>query len=153
MESVRRSPKTCSTAGVIATQVHQIIPMTEDPIMRFFEGIFSDPDNWESNPPPDPTPAVESYAASSLDQNDAEPEEVSEAEIVEPKGEPANDTPPRIVEMIKRAARSNASRASDHAEAAAEAARPTHSPRKQVDRPMPGTGKDNKTYTAINEVR
>ena len=24
-------------AGLIATQVHQIIPMTEDPIMRFFE--------------------------------------------------------------------------------------------------------------------
>jgi hypothetical protein len=25
-------------AGLIATQVHQIIPTTEDPIMRFFEG-------------------------------------------------------------------------------------------------------------------
>ena len=29
-------------AGLIATQVHQIIPMTEDPVMRFFEGILSD---------------------------------------------------------------------------------------------------------------
>ena len=44
-------------AGLIATQVHQIVPMTEDPVMRFFEGIFSDPNNWESNPPPDPTPS------------------------------------------------------------------------------------------------
>jgi hypothetical protein len=32
-------------AAVIATQVHQIIPTTEDPIMRFFEGVFSDPSN------------------------------------------------------------------------------------------------------------
>ena len=36
-------------AGLIATQVHQIVPMTEDPVMRFFEGAFSDPSNWESN--------------------------------------------------------------------------------------------------------
>ena len=43
-------------AGLIATQVHQIIPTTEDPIMRFFEGAFSDPNNWESNPP---QPAIE----------------------------------------------------------------------------------------------
>jgi hypothetical protein len=33
-------------AGLIATQVHQIVPTTEDPVMRFFEGIFSDPNNW-----------------------------------------------------------------------------------------------------------
>jgi hypothetical protein len=30
-------------AGLIATQVHQIIPTTEDPVMRFFEDAFSDP--------------------------------------------------------------------------------------------------------------
>jgi len=28
--------------------------------MRAFEGAFSDPSNWEFNPPPDPTPAIES---------------------------------------------------------------------------------------------
>jgi hypothetical protein len=28
-------------AGLIATQVHQIVPRTEDPIMRFFEGAFN----------------------------------------------------------------------------------------------------------------
>ena len=43
-------------AGLIATQVHQIVPMTEDPVMRFFEGLFSDPSNWEENPP---QPAIE----------------------------------------------------------------------------------------------
>jgi hypothetical protein len=57
--------------------------------MRFFEGAFSDPSNWVSNPQPDPTPAIESYATSSRDHHDAEP---AEAEIVEPAGEPANDT-------------------------------------------------------------
>jgi hypothetical protein len=34
-----------------------------------------------------------------------EPEvELVEAEIVEPEGEPANDTPPRVAEMIKSGA-------------------------------------------------
>jgi hypothetical protein len=88
-------------AGLIATQVHQIIPMSEDPVMRFFEDAFSDPNNWEKNPP---QPAIESYAASSRDQHDAEPDENIEAEIVEPEGEPANDTPPRVAEMIKNGA-------------------------------------------------
>ena len=35
---------------------------------------------------------------------ETEPEEISEAEIVEPEGEPANDTPPRVAEMIKAGA-------------------------------------------------
>jgi hypothetical protein len=91
-------------AGLIATQVHQIIPTMEDPVTRYFEGIFSDPNNWEANPPPDPTPAIETYATSSRDQHNAEPEEIVEAEIVQPEGEPANDTPPRIAEMIKSGA-------------------------------------------------
>jgi hypothetical protein len=91
-------------AGLIATQVHQIIPTTEDPIMRFFKDAFSDPNNWESNPPPDPTPAIESNATGSLDQHDAEPAEILEAEIVEPDGESANDTPPRVAQMIKAGA-------------------------------------------------
>ena len=83
--------------GLIATQVHQIIPMTEDPIMRFFEGAFSDPSNWEENPP---QPAIEERVI----DPDAEPEEIVEAQIVEPEGEPATDTPPRIAEMIKAGA-------------------------------------------------
>ena len=91
-------------AGLIATQVHKIVPTTEDPVMRFFEGAFSDPSNWVSTPQPDPTPAIESYATSSRYRHDAEPEEIVEAEIVEPEGEPANDTPPRIAEMIKAGA-------------------------------------------------
>jgi hypothetical protein len=86
-------------AGVIATQVHQIIPISEDPLLRFFEDAFSDPKNWEQNPPP----AIESYATSNLDHHDAEPDENIEAEI-EPEGETANDTPPRIAEMIKSGA-------------------------------------------------
>jgi hypothetical protein len=91
-------------AGLIATQVHQIIPTTEDPVMRFFEGIFSDPNNWEENPPPDPPqPAIDGRVSDRLDP-DAESEEIADAEIVEPEGEPANDTPPRIAEMIKTGA-------------------------------------------------
>ena len=39
--------------GLVAAQVHKIVPTTEDPVMRFFEGAFSDPRNWESNPQPD----------------------------------------------------------------------------------------------------
>jgi hypothetical protein len=35
------------------------------------------------------------------DRHDAEPDEIVEAEIVEPEGEPASDTPPRIAEMIR----------------------------------------------------
>jgi hypothetical protein len=31
-------------AGLIATQIHQIVPTTEDPIIRFFEEAFSDPE-------------------------------------------------------------------------------------------------------------
>jgi hypothetical protein len=79
-------------AGLIATQVHQVIPTTEDPVMRFFHDAFSDPSNWECNPPPDPIPAIESDATSSLDHQYVETEEISEAEIVEPEAEPANDT-------------------------------------------------------------
>jgi hypothetical protein len=90
-------------AGLVAAQVHQIIPTTEDPIMRFFEGAFSDPSNWASNPQPDPTPAIEGYATSSRYRHDAE-QEILEAEIVVPEGEPANYTPPRIAEMIKAGA-------------------------------------------------
>jgi hypothetical protein len=41
-------------AGLVAAQVHKIVPTTEDPIMRFFEGAFGDPSNWLENPPPGP---------------------------------------------------------------------------------------------------
>jgi hypothetical protein len=86
-------------AGLIATQVHQIVPMSEDPLMRFFEEAFSDPKNWEENPP---QPAIEERV---LDRPDPdEPEEIVEAEMAEPEDEPANDTPPRIAEMIKSGA-------------------------------------------------
>ena len=44
-------------AGLIATQVHKIVPKTEDTIMRFFEGALSDPSKWMSSPQPDPTDA------------------------------------------------------------------------------------------------
>jgi hypothetical protein len=68
--------------------------------MRFFEGAFSDPNDWVENPPPGPPqPAIEERVIDRPDPN--EPEEIVEAEIVEPEGEPANDTPPRVAEMIK----------------------------------------------------
>ena len=86
-------------AGLIATQVHQIIPTAEDPILRFFEDAFGDPNNWEENPA---QPAIEERV---LDRPDpGEREEIAEAQIVEPEGEPANDTPPRIAKMIKAGA-------------------------------------------------
>jgi hypothetical protein len=91
-------------AGLVAAQVHKIVPMTDDPVIAFFEGLLSDPNNWMENPQPDPMPAIESYATNSLDHQDAEPDENIEAEIVEPEGEPANDTPPRVAEMIKSGA-------------------------------------------------
>ena len=90
-------------AGLCATQVHQIIPTMDDPVLAFFKGAFSDPNNWVSTTQPDPTP-IETYATSSRYRHDTEPEEILEAEIVEPEGEPADDTPRRIAEMIKAGA-------------------------------------------------
>jgi hypothetical protein len=86
-------------AGLIATQVHQIIPMTEDPVMRFFQDAFSDPNNWEENPPPDsPQPAIEERVIDRPEPN-VEPEEILEAELID--HEPGDDTPPRVARMIK----------------------------------------------------
>jgi hypothetical protein len=62
--------------------------------MRFFEGAFSDPKNWEENPA---QPAIEDRVLERPDPG--EPEEIVEAE-----GEPANDTPPRVAAMIKAGA-------------------------------------------------
>jgi hypothetical protein len=88
-------------AGLASTQAIKIVPAEDDPVIRFFEEAFSDPKNWEENPPADPTPAIESYATSTPNHHDTE---LVEAEIVEPEGEPANDTPPRVSEMIKSGA-------------------------------------------------
>ena len=90
-------------AGLIATQVHQIIPTTEDPVMRFFE-VLDDPTHLVSSARPDPMASIESDTTSALDHHDVEPEEISEAEIAEPESEPANDTPLRIAKMIKSGA-------------------------------------------------
>jgi len=55
--------------------------------MRFFEGIFGDPNNWEANPPPDPPqPAIQERVIDHPEP-DAEPEEIADAEIVEAEGE------------------------------------------------------------------
>jgi hypothetical protein len=86
-------------AGLVAAQVHKIVPMTDDPVIAFFEGLLSDPNNWEENPP---QPAIEERVIDRPDPD--EPEEIVEADIVEPEGEPANDTPPRVAEMIKSGA-------------------------------------------------
>jgi hypothetical protein len=68
--------------------------------MRFFKEAFSDPKNWEENPP---QPAIEERVIDRSDPADG-PVAIVEAEIVEPEGEPANDTPQRIAEMIKAGA-------------------------------------------------
>jgi hypothetical protein len=75
--------------NILGAPADKYLSATEDRVMRFFEGAFSDPNNWESNPQPDPAPAIESYTASSLDHHDVLPEEIVDAEIVEPEGEPA----------------------------------------------------------------
>src|SRR5215213_3838604 len=67
-------------AGLVAAQVHKIVPMTDDPVIAFFEGLLSDPSNWEENPP---QPAIEERVIDPA-------AELVEAEIVEPEGEPAN---------------------------------------------------------------
>jgi hypothetical protein len=81
-------------AGLASTQAIKIVPAEDDPVMRFFEDAFSDPNNWMENPP---QPAIEQRVIGP----DAE---LVEAEIVEPEGEPANETPPRVAEMIKSGA-------------------------------------------------
>jgi hypothetical protein len=81
-------------AGLASTQAIKIVPAEDDPVMRFFEDAFSDPNNWMENPP---QPAIEERVIGP----DAE---LVEAEIVEPEGEPANETPPRLAEMIKSGA-------------------------------------------------
>jgi hypothetical protein len=81
-------------AGLGATQLHKIVPMDADPVLAFFEGLLGDPNNWTENPP---QPAI--------DERVIDPDvELVEAEVVEPEGEPANDTPPRVTEMIKSGA-------------------------------------------------
>jgi hypothetical protein len=88
-------------AGLIATQVHQIIPTTEDPVLRFFADI--DPrDIVITLPPGSPQPAIETRVDDSP-EGDAAPAEILEAAIVD-NAEPGNDTPTRIAEMIKAGA-------------------------------------------------
>jgi hypothetical protein len=84
-------------AGLAAAQLHKIVPMDADPVIAFFDGLLSDPSNWMENPP---QPAIEERV---IDRPEPEVELV-EAEIVEPEGEPVNDTPPRVAEMIKSGA-------------------------------------------------
>jgi hypothetical protein len=81
-------------AGLAAAQLHKIVPMDADPVIAFFDGLLSDPNNWMENPP---RPAIEER----LIDPDAE---LVEAAIVEPDSELANDTPPRVAEMIKAGA-------------------------------------------------
>jgi hypothetical protein len=81
-------------AGLASTQAIKIVPAEYDPVLRFFKEAFSDPNNWEENPP---QPAIEDRVLGP----DAE---LVEAEMAEPEGEPANDTPPRVADMIKSGA-------------------------------------------------
>jgi hypothetical protein len=65
-------------AGLAATQVHQIVPSTEDPVLRFFADI--DPRDIVITPPPgSPQPAIETRADDDGPEGDAAPEEILEA--------------------------------------------------------------------------
>jgi hypothetical protein len=82
--------------GLGAAQLHKIVPVDADPLLAFFEGLLSDPRNWEENPP---QPAIEERVIDRLEP-DAEPEEILEAVLVEPEGEIFNDTPPKIKKLV-----------------------------------------------------
>jgi hypothetical protein len=87
-------------ACLASTQAIKIVPAEDDPVMRFFDGFFSDPNNWEENPP---QPAIEERVIDRSDPADG-PEEIVEPEGEPANDEPANDTPPRLPEMIKAGA-------------------------------------------------
>jgi hypothetical protein len=72
-------------AGLASTQAIKIVPAEDDPVMRFFEDAFGDPSSWVFNTQPDPTPAIESYATGSRYRHEADPEEILEAEIIDPE--------------------------------------------------------------------
>jgi hypothetical protein len=87
-------------AGLAATQIHQIVSSPEDPVLRFFADIG--PSDIVITPPPgSPQSAIQTWVDDGTD--DAAPEEILEAEIVD-NAEPGNDTPPRIAELIKSGA-------------------------------------------------
>jgi hypothetical protein len=87
-------------AGLAAAQIHKIVPSTEDPLIAFFEGAFSDPSALMDTSPADPAqPAIEAYVVDPAEP-DAEPEESLEAELID-DAEPGDDTPARVAQMIK----------------------------------------------------
>jgi hypothetical protein len=116
-------------AGLVAAQVHKIVPTTDDPLLRFFDGLLSDPSNLKPIGPDDhgwpqemrqgrePAPAIEGYPTDSPEPA-PEPEEILEAEIVGPERRALAVTAPRPAsERWSRPARSTGSRASDRGEA------------------------------------
>jgi hypothetical protein len=92
-------------AGLVATQVHQIVPSTTDnPVMLMYQRLLSDPANLEvinekSGYGPDgayPLPMSDQIALEGVvdaDVIDVEPEP-------EPAAESGNDTPPKIKKMM-----------------------------------------------------
>jgi hypothetical protein len=97
-------------AGLAATQVHQILPSTEDPVIRFFEGIAADRIVTNTAQPDSDQPAIESHAPSGYDTPPPavpDTEVIFDAEIIEdqPADQPAavngDDTPARIRQMIQ----------------------------------------------------
>jgi hypothetical protein len=89
-------------AGLAAAQVHQIVPSTDDPVLRFFADIG--PRDIVITPSPGSPQSALQTRVDGGPEDDAAPAEILEAEIVEREGEPANDTPPRVAEMIKSGA-------------------------------------------------
>jgi hypothetical protein len=104
-------------AGLIATQVHQIIPTSTDPVTLMFERLLGDPSNFVDAPSGKPEPsglsAIGYTARDHFPNPDAE-SEIIDAEIVgesatEPQPESVNgdDSPQRIKQMIKDGAFTN----------------------------------------------
>jgi hypothetical protein len=89
-------------AGLAATQVHKIVPSTEDPVIAFFEGLPSDPTALVDTSPPARL-SQPSRRTWSTRQNRTPSQEILEAELID-DAEPGNDTPPRVAQMIKAGA-------------------------------------------------
>jgi hypothetical protein len=87
-------------AGLASTQVIKVAASEDDPVLTFFRDAFNDPTALEDTPPPGtPKPAIEAYMVG-RQYPDAEPEEILEAELVEPEGEVFDDTPPKIKNLL-----------------------------------------------------
>ena len=86
-------------AGLVAAQDPQACPDDGGPDPAVLRGGLRRPEQLGVPPAARSDASDRELRNQRLDHHDVEPEEIFEAEIVEPEGEPAQDTPPRITEI------------------------------------------------------